>query len=62
MVDSGALPVKEAMALAGVVAADPGGAGRQAASTLQTAAKLTPALLPVTGASLSGRIGQQREP
>jgi diacylglycerol O-acyltransferase len=55
-----AFPVKEALALTGMVAADPGGAAGHAASTLRAAARLAPALWPVPATSLSGRIGQQR--
>ncbi len=60
VVDTIALPVREAVALSGLVASDPGAAARQAAGTLRAAAKLAPALWPVPGTSLSGRIGQQR--
>ena len=57
--DTVVLPVREALALSGVVA-DPGGAARQVAGTVRAAAKLAPALWPVPGTSLSGRIGRQR--
>jgi WS/DGAT/MGAT family acyltransferase len=59
VLDTVVLPVRQALALGGVIA-DPAGAARQAASTLRAAAKLAPALWPVPGTSLSGRIGQQR--
>ena len=54
------LPVREAFALSGIVAHDPGAAIRQAAGTVRAIAKLAPALWPATGSSLSGQIGQQR--
>jgi diacylglycerol O-acyltransferase len=59
VLDTIVLPVREALALGGVMA-DPVGAARQAAGTLRAVAKLAPALWPVPGTSLSGRIGQQR--
>jgi WS/DGAT/MGAT family acyltransferase len=57
--DTVVLPVREALALSGAVA-DPGGVARQVAGTVRAAAKLAPALWPVPGTSLSGRIGRQR--
>jgi WS/DGAT/MGAT family acyltransferase len=59
MLDAVVLPVREALALGGAVA-DPLGAVRQAAETARGLAKLTPALWPATGSSLSGHIGRQR--
>jgi WS/DGAT/MGAT family acyltransferase len=59
-VDSVVLPVREALALSGTVAHDPGAAIRQAAETVRAIAKLAPALRPTTGSSLSGPIGKQR--
>ncbi|MGE5287838.1 MAG: WS/DGAT/MGAT family O-acyltransferase [Micromonosporaceae bacterium] len=53
------LPLREASALSGAVT-HPGRAVRQAADTVRAVTKLAPALLPATGSSLSGRIGQQR--
>jgi WS/DGAT/MGAT family acyltransferase len=60
VLDTVALPVRQTLALGGVMAADPGAAARQAAGALRAAAKLAPALWPVPSTSLSGRIGQQR--
>ena len=57
--DAVVLPVREALALRGAVA-DPHGAIRQAADMTRALAKLTPALWPATGSSLSGHIGRQR--
>jgi WS/DGAT/MGAT family acyltransferase len=57
--DAVVLPVREALALRGAVA-DPHGAIRQAAAMTRALAKLTPALWPATGSSLSGHIGRQR--
>ena len=57
--DMVALPVREASALSGAVA-HPGRTVRQAADTVRAITKLAPALLPATGSSLSGHIGQQR--
>ncbi len=59
MLDAVVLPVRGALALGGAVA-DPLGAVRQAAETARGLAKLTPALWPATGSSLSGHIGRQR--
>jgi WS/DGAT/MGAT family acyltransferase len=59
MLDTVVLPVREALALHGVLA-DPLGAARQAAETARALAKITPALWPATGSSLSGHIGRQR--
>jgi WS/DGAT/MGAT family acyltransferase len=59
-VDNVVLPVREALALSGSVAGDPGGAIRQAADAVRALAKLTPALSPTTRSSLSGPIGKQR--
>ncbi len=53
------IPVREVSALSSAVA-NPGGAVRQAADTMRAVAKLAPSLLPATGSSLSGQIGQQR--
>ncbi len=58
--DSVVLPVREALALTGTVAHDPGAAIRQAAETARAFAKLAPALWPTTGSSLNGPIGKQR--
>jgi diacylglycerol O-acyltransferase / wax synthase len=62
--ESVVLPVREAIALGSALAADPGAAVRRAsgtvADTVRAIAKLAPALLPATGSSLSGDIGQQR--
>jgi WS/DGAT/MGAT family acyltransferase len=57
--DSVALPIRRALALNGAMA-DPAGALRRAADTARALAKLTPALWPATGSSLSGHIGRQR--
>ncbi len=57
--DAFVLPVREALALSGVVA-DPVAAARQAADTARGMAKLAPAIRPATGSSLSGHIGRQR--
>jgi WS/DGAT/MGAT family acyltransferase len=57
--DTVVLPVREALALRGAVA-DPQGAIRRAADMTRAFAKLTPALCPATGSSLSGPIGRQR--
>ena len=59
MLDTVALPVREARALRGAVA-DPAGAIRQAADMTRAVAKVAPALWPATGSSLSGSIGRQR--
>ena len=59
-VDTVVLPVREALALSGAVADDPGRAVRQAAATARAIARLAPALWPATGSSLSGQIGQHR--
>jgi len=57
--DTVVLPAREALALRGALA-DPQGAIRQAADMARAFAKLTPALWPATGSSLSGPIGRQR--
>ena len=57
--DAFVLPVREALALRGVVA-DPAAAARQAADTARAMAKLAPAIRPAAGSSLSGPIGRQR--
>jgi diacylglycerol O-acyltransferase / wax synthase len=57
--DTVLLPVREALAL-GRAMTDPQGVLRQVAGLARAAAKLTPALLPATGSSLSGHIGRQR--
>ena len=54
-----ALPVRETLALTGAMA-DPAGAVRRVTDTARALAKLTPALWPTTGSSLSGHIGRQR--
>ena len=59
-VDAVALPVREAIAVAGDLFNDPKRAAAQAASTARAAAKLAPALWPAAESSLSGQIGQQR--
>ena len=53
------LPVREAATLSDAVA-HPGRTVRQTAGTVRALAKLTPALWPATGSSLSGPISQQR--
>ena len=53
------LPLRETLALSGAVA-NPGRAIQQATGTARAMAKLAPSLLPATGSSLSGHIGQQR--
>ena len=58
--DTVVLPVREALALGGAVADDPGRALRQAADTVRAIVKLAPSLWPASGSSLSGQIGQQR--
>jgi len=58
--DTIALPVREALALGGTVAGDPGSAVRQAAGAVRAITKLAPAMWPATGSSLSGNIGRQR--
>jgi WS/DGAT/MGAT family acyltransferase len=57
--DAVVLPVRGALALASA-RADPRGAARQAADVARAVTKLTPALWPATGSSLSGPIGRQR--
>jgi WS/DGAT/MGAT family acyltransferase len=57
--DAVVFPVQEALALRGAQA-DPAGAVRRAAEAARAMAKLTPALWPATGSSLSGHIGRQR--
>ena len=57
--DTVVLPIQEALALRGALA-DPQRAIRQAADMARAFAKLTPALRPATGSSLSGQIGRQR--
>jgi diacylglycerol O-acyltransferase len=59
-IDAVALPVREALAVAGAVAGDPARAVGQASATARGIAKLVPALWPATRSSLSGQIGQQR--
>jgi diacylglycerol O-acyltransferase / wax synthase len=54
------MPLREAAALTGAVAAEPRRVLRQAAGTVRATAKLVPYLWPAAGSSLSGRIGQQR--
>jgi len=54
-----ALPAREALALTDAMA-DPAGAARQVTDTARALAKLTPAMRPATGSSLSGHIGRQR--
>jgi diacylglycerol O-acyltransferase len=54
-----ALPAREALALTDAMA-DPAGAARQVTCTARALAKLTPAMRPATGSSLSGHIGRQR--
>jgi len=53
------LPAREALALTDAMA-DPAGAARQVTCTARALAKLTPAMRPATGSSLSGHIGRQR--
>jgi diacylglycerol O-acyltransferase / wax synthase len=60
LLDTVALPVREALALGSAVASDPGAAARQAVGALRAAVKMAPALWPVPATSLSGRIGRQR--
>lgn len=57
--DTAMLPAREALALRGAMA-DPQAAIRQAGDMARALAKLTPALRPATGSSLSGHIGRQR--
>src|SRR3974390_1600509 len=57
--DAVALPIRRALALNGALA-NPAGTVPQAADTARALAKLTPALWPATGSSLSGHIGRQR--
>jgi WS/DGAT/MGAT family acyltransferase len=57
--DTVLLPVREARALGGAVA-DPGRAVAQVTGLARALVKLAPSLLPATGSSLSGQIGQQR--
>ena len=57
--DAVLLPLRETLALSGAVA-NPGRAIQQATGTARAMAKLAPSLLPATGSSLSGQIGQQR--
>jgi diacylglycerol O-acyltransferase / wax synthase len=54
------LPVREASALSGAVAANPGEAVRQVSDTVRAIGRLAPSLWPAVGSSLSGQIGQQR--
>src|SRR3974390_2525188 len=56
-----ALPVRETLARTGAMA-DPAGAVRRVTDTARALAKLTPALWPATGSSLSGHIGRPRRP
>ncbi|HEY7484891.1 MAG TPA: wax ester/triacylglycerol synthase family O-acyltransferase [Streptosporangiaceae bacterium] len=53
------LPVREALDARGAVA-DPGRVIQQSADFVRAMTKLVPSLLPATGSSLSGPIGQQR--
>ena len=57
--DAVLLPLRETLALGGAVAS-PGRVIQQATGTARAMAKLAPSLLPATGSSLSGQIGQQR--
>jgi WS/DGAT/MGAT family acyltransferase len=57
--DAVLLPLRETLALSGAVT-NPGRAIQQATGTARALAKLAPSLLPATGSSLSGQIGQQR--
>jgi WS/DGAT/MGAT family acyltransferase len=57
--DMALIPVRGAAALSGVMA-DPGRAARQVTDTVRAAMKLTPALWPAPGSSLTGPIGRQR--
>jgi diacylglycerol O-acyltransferase len=57
--DAVLLPLRETRALSGALA-NPGPAVQQAIDTARAMAKLAPSLLPATGSSLSGQIGQQR--
>jgi WS/DGAT/MGAT family acyltransferase len=57
--DAVLLPLRETLALGGAVA-NPGRIIQQATGTARAVAKLAPSLLPATGSSLSGQIGQQR--
>ena len=59
VLDMVVLPAREALALRGAMA-DPQGAIRRAGDMARAFAKLTPALWPATGSSLSGHIGRQR--
>jgi WS/DGAT/MGAT family acyltransferase len=57
--DAVLLPLRETRALSAAVA-NPGLAVQQAIDTARAMAKLAPSLLPATGSSLTGQIGQQR--
>jgi len=57
--DTVVLPAQEALELRGAVA-DPQAAIQQAGDMVRALAKLSPALRPATGSSLSGHIGRQR--
>jgi len=57
--DAVLLPLRETRALSGALA-NPGPAVQQAIDMARAMAKLAPSLLPATGSSLSGQIGQQR--
>ena len=59
VLDTVALPAREATALTGVLT-NPRAAARQLAATARAAAKMTPAVLPTPASSLSGPIGRQR--
>ena len=59
VLDTVALPVREAAALTGALA-DPRAAARQLAATARAAATMAPAIVPTPASSLSGPIGRQR--
>jgi diacylglycerol O-acyltransferase / wax synthase len=54
------MPLREAAAITGAIAAGPQNALRQATETVRGAAKFVPSLWPAPGSSLSGNIGKQR--
>ena len=59
VLDTVALPAREAAALTGALA-NPRAAARQVAATARAAATMAPAILPTPASSLSGPIGRQR--
>ncbi len=59
VLDTVALPVREAAALTGALA-NPRAAARQLAATARAAATMAPAIIPTPASSLTGPIGRQR--